>query len=492
MRSSFSSLAAVATVAYVAVSVEAGGSPFRGRDIDGKWRAPRETQAVATAPGELAYMAQIDLEPSPVFNDAPATTAPATLTDRFWERDTRDNTCAYISGNSTDSLYCATTAGCVVNTDISIVGCCADTSTSCNIYTTCLPMTSSDSFTTNNGLTLYCNDATYSECVTHFYVDSIYSGYTLLGCGKTEAVDDVYYQPTSDSTSSPTSASSRKTTSTTSTTSDDTKTTATTSSRTSTTDDATTTTTAASPTTNVSKGSKSNTGPIVGGVVGGIAGLALIGAGIFFLLRRNENKANGAVPPAGAAGAPGAPGVPPSQPPMAQNGYYNGVPGGEVAGAGAGVAAGAAGAVAYHQYGQPGQQQNAPLYDPYVSQVQQQPPQQQYDPARVSMYTTAASPLGSPQPTQSPHGTTFGTPQPYAGTPESAAVSAQLGTPQPYAGTPDSAAISAQHTGSPQPPIAPYTAPAPAPGMGFHSGPVPSNLAELPTERGHGNVQELA
>ena len=102
MRSSFSSLAAAATVAYVAVSVEAGGSPFRGRDIDGKWRAPRETQAVAAAaaPGELAYMAQIDLQPSPVANDAPATTAPATLSDRFWERDTRDNTCAYISGNA--------------------------------------------------------------------------------------------------------------------------------------------------------------------------------------------------------------------------------------------------------------------------------------------------------------------------------------------------------------------------------------------------------
>ena len=46
---------------------------------------------------------------------------------------------------------------------------------------------------------------------------------------------------------------------------------------------------------------------------------------------------------------------------------------------------------------------------------------------------------------------------------------------------------------SPSEYIAPYSAPPAATGMGFQSGPVPTtlDLAELPTERGHGNVQEL-
>ncbi|OTA94031.1 hypothetical protein M434DRAFT_395100 [Hypoxylon sp. CO27-5] len=59
-------------------------------------------------------------------------------------------------------------------------------------------------------------------------------------------------------------------------------------------------------------GSKSSTpvGPIVGGVVGGVGGLALIGLGIFFLIRHNNNKKN-VPPPQPAAQVSQVPGVPP-------------------------------------------------------------------------------------------------------------------------------------------------------------------------------------
>ncbi len=47
---------------------------------------------------------------------------------------------------------------------------------------------------------------------------------------------------------------------------------------------------------------------------------------------------------------------------------------------------------------------------------------------------------------------------------------------------------------NPNDPVGPYNAPPTAPGMGFHSGPVPTTLevAELPAERGHGELRELA
>jgi len=69
--------------------------------------------------------------------------------------------------------------------------------------------------------------------------------------------------------------------------------------------------------------SKSSTpiGPIVGGVVGGVAALGLIGLGTFFLIRRNRNGAAGAS--AAAAGGSG----PAQQPPMQQQQQQPGAPG---------------------------------------------------------------------------------------------------------------------------------------------------------------------
>ncbi|KAI1139565.1 hypothetical protein F5Y05DRAFT_326947 [Hypoxylon sp. FL0543] len=68
-------------------------------------------------------------------------------------------------------------------------------------------------------------------------------------------------------------------------------------------------------------GSKSSTpiGPIVGGVVGGVGGIALIGLGIFFLIRHNNKKNATAAQP--AAQMVQGPGVPPGAPGVAAAGY---------------------------------------------------------------------------------------------------------------------------------------------------------------------------
>ncbi|CAK7216023.1 hypothetical protein SCUCBS95973_002664 [Sporothrix curviconia] len=124
----------------------------------------------------------------------------------------------------------------------------------------------------------------------------------------------------------------------------------------------------------------SNTGAIAGGVVGGVAGLALIGLAIFFILRR-QRKNSAMTPAAGAPGAPGAaaPGAAPAAGP-------GGAPLAGAAVAGAAVA------------GSPGMQQ-----------VNTPPPQPYYDPSKTPEYAYAGQ--GSPQPGQQPY--YQGQPQPY-------------------------------------------------------------------------------
>ncbi|KAI1408165.1 hypothetical protein F5Y13DRAFT_113688 [Hypoxylon sp. FL1857] len=62
------------------------------------------------------------------------------------------------------------------------------------------------------------------------------------------------------------------------------------------------------------EGSKSSTpvGPIVGGVVGGVGGIALIGLGIFFLIRHNNNKKKDAAAAQPNPQVAQVPGVPPA------------------------------------------------------------------------------------------------------------------------------------------------------------------------------------
>ncbi|KAI0843350.1 hypothetical protein F5Y06DRAFT_291259 [Hypoxylon sp. FL0890] len=105
-------------------------------------------------------------------------------------------------------------------------------------------------------------------------------------------------------------------------------------------------------------GSKSSTpvGPIVGGVVGGVGGIALIGLGIFFLIRHiNKKKDAPAVQPAPQMAQ--GPGVPPGAPGIAGAGYGS-----------------------------------QPTYDPYGQQYQNQPGSPQGYPPQV-YYSDPSKPV---------------------------------------------------------------------------------------------------
>ena len=342
------------------------------------------------------------------------------------------------------------TDACVYNSHNFFIGCCPETSISCPIPTVCYDSTQAASFSTDNGYTLWCGNTQYPHCLTHKYAtnDPLFASYTLLGCGVAEGTDTVYYQATDSPDSSTRTINAGNTATTLTGTNGGGGGIAT----------VTVTGGGSSQTSSSSGGgggSSTPVGPIVGGVVGGVGALALVGLAVWLIMRQQNKKkaaaAAAAAPPPAAAGAAGSqppPGPgPDGQPPqMAQ---YP-------------PAAG---------YWDPNQNQAgfAPVYDPRASIAK--PP---YD-TTTSVYNPSwtTSPPGSPPP-HSPH------------SPENGFN--QNNTPPPHGQYPGGYAV---QPGSP-----------PTPGSGFPGAP-PSTVspatqngqpyvAELPSQRGDGEVRELA
>ncbi|KAK4147149.1 uncharacterized protein C8A04DRAFT_24945 [Dichotomopilus funicola] len=266
-----------------------------------KWSAdenePRWVPAAETQLGFLPSLGMNNFAAGPQPTSPPE---PRTVAHALVARDSTDNTCGYVSGSFTSSLWCASTARCVYNSINSHIGCCDDGETKCPIWTTCYDSTERSSFSTNNGYTMWCGSSDYPHCMTHVYQES-WAGYTLFGCGVAAATDKIWYQaldkPSSTSSSSTTSAESTSTTST------STSTSAT---------ETSSSTPSPTPGPAPNGGSSTPVGPIVGGVVGGVAVLALIGAGIW-AIRRHSKKSKQVNPdPAAAAAAAG--NIPPNGP----------------------------------------------------------------------------------------------------------------------------------------------------------------------------------
>ena len=198
------------------------------------------------------------------------------------------------------------------------------------------------------------------------------------------------------------------------------------------------TTTTPPPTAPAASSSSPPAGAIAGGVVGGVAVIALVGFGIFFLLRRNKKQ-----PPPSTV----APSTTQSPPPGGPPGVYGAQPPPEM-----------------------GQQYPPQGFVPVDNRASiAKPPygvtHSVYDP------NMSVSPPGSP-PAQS-HSPSLSY-QPYG-------AAHSPGTYQPTSPT----ATQYSNTGS-----------QPANGMGYQSGPVPSyqqqTAAELPAQRGDGELRELA
>jgi hypothetical protein len=115
-----------------------------------KWSedGPRWSPAQETPVGVMQALAMDPPMPTPA---PPSSKVKAVLK----ARGSTDNTCGYVSGIPTSSLWCAETALCVYNSLNMHIGCCDDTSTSCPIWTACYDSTERDSFTTDNGYTLW-------------------------------------------------------------------------------------------------------------------------------------------------------------------------------------------------------------------------------------------------------------------------------------------------------------------------------------------------
>ncbi|ROV89493.1 hypothetical protein VPNG_10158 [Cytospora leucostoma] len=248
----------------------------------------------------------------PLLGSNPVPTSPPNLAEaRQNKRSATDNTCAYIGGDPHYPLYCSVDSLCVYNSVSSNIGCCPDTSTTCAIWTTCFDSTDASLYTTDNGYTLWCGDSEYPYCKTHLYNDDTFRGYTLQGCAVAAGTDSVVYSATLSSVSS----SSRKSSS-----AANGFTTVSSSTRGS--DPATSTLTTSTPT---SRSSPAPIGAIVGGVVGGIAVIALFALGLVFLLRRRRRdpgpKGNQTAQQTSLSQSGGYPHQPPPSQPAMQHQY---------------------------------------------------------------------------------------------------------------------------------------------------------------------------
>ncbi|KAK3308860.1 uncharacterized protein B0T15DRAFT_121039 [Chaetomium strumarium] len=418
-----------------------------------KWGADAATWVPARETVTFGVMSRLGMiEPTPT--PAPY---PQGEPRKVEARGTTDNTCGYMSGILTSSLYCDPTASCVYNESNMHIGCCDDGETRCPIWTTCYDSTDSAKYTTRNGLTLWCGQSEYPHCFTHTYEDQALKGYTVLGCAVAGGTGKVWYSPTSRPSSSDSSS-----TSSTSSISDPTST------------SSSPTTRAAAATdgpnggsngdsnsdgdSNGSSSSSTPVGPIVGGVVGGLGAVALIILGIWMLMRQRKKGSQAAAAAAATqqyqSHAPPPPGPGHQDPHMSQ--YY-----GAAAGAGfspmdprASIAKppAYAGAMPHSPYGSPGPDQ-----------------------AAVSSMTS--SPPHSPSPAYHPHGT----PSP----PPPQQQPGQFGQPQPQ---PQQQAYGNVSPGAAYPQQG-------QPGYGAGGNGYPQQqqqyTAELPATRGDGELREL-
>ncbi|KAL2169856.1 hypothetical protein VTG60DRAFT_5534 [Thermothelomyces hinnuleus] len=273
-----------------------------------RWVPAQETQ--------LGFMGALDINP-PMPTAAPETSR---LKKALEARGATDNTCGFVSGVFTASLWCSTTASCVYNSINSHIGCCDEEELSdCLIPTVCYDYTDSKRYSTNNGLTRWCGNSSYPHCTTYIYQDRVFTGYTLLGCAVAAGTGKVWYTALDTSSTSSSSTSESSTTffytSSTSPSSD---------SSTSTSSSTSTTTPPVPP----DPDPDTPVGAIVGGVVGGLGAIALIILVVWALLRQRNKQKNAAAaagvihpPPAPPAGG-GPPHHDPHMSQMPPQAYY--------------------------------------------------------------------------------------------------------------------------------------------------------------------------
>ncbi|KAM7215736.1 hypothetical protein V8F06_008846 [Rhypophila decipiens] len=234
---------------------------------------PRQTNAVKN------YLEGRSPAPEPT-NPPVAVREPRRDNNHLLKRATE--TCGFRNGNKDLPLECGSGLYCFKDPAISMIDCCRSADVQdCTAAVTCLDRTQSNLWTGGN--TWLCDDLEFPACVTLRYGPGTYSGYSWIACGRTaddfgtayfETTDLVFTDPVETLvvpdpvtiTITPTIEPSTSSTSSSSSTS------------------------STAPAAATAEASSVPIGPIVGGAVGGVALIALIGFGIFFLVFRRRRQ----------------------------------------------------------------------------------------------------------------------------------------------------------------------------------------------------------
>ncbi|KAK4038389.1 hypothetical protein C8A01DRAFT_37633, partial [Parachaetomium inaequale] len=228
------------------------------------------------------------------------------------------NTCGYLNGDASSEYVCShSEAQCLYNSDASAMGCCL--TTSCAIYTACLPFASSAATKTfDKERTRYCSNSDLPSCAVFSYADASGSlaGYTIPTCDSVSTTYTMYLLPRTASSSSRRTSSSKSSSKSSSESSGSSSSSSSPTGQDSGGNPAPAETSADAGAEAAPASSSTPVGPIVGGVVGGLAGLGLLGLGIFFLVRRNKNPTS----PSANAAAPVLTGGPAFMPPPGSSG----------------------------------------------------------------------------------------------------------------------------------------------------------------------------
>ncbi|KAI1106742.1 hypothetical protein F4804DRAFT_299716, partial [Jackrogersella minutella] len=245
-----------------------------------------------------------------------------------------DNTCGYFEGRAGAVYSCNgedVTCALVTTSTYGAVACCDGSD--CGLRVACVDYLdyysssacddgcAQDTFTVKctHKSAPYCGTVTFFSGISDYYCDTLSAStpqqlYTTYS-GET---DGRSFTPVAVSIDEDSSTGTHAASSTEASSDDETATSDSSAGATSLTNSGSSSSSSSSGSNSSSKKSSTNVGAIAGGVVGGVAGLALIGLGIFFLIRHNSKKSKDAA--AAAAGAPqmqqgpgtnGGPGQPP-------------------------------------------------------------------------------------------------------------------------------------------------------------------------------------
>ncbi|KAI4862121.1 hypothetical protein F4820DRAFT_35819 [Hypoxylon rubiginosum] len=277
----------LATLSYAIALVDASFLLFwSDRDV-GNW-------GPATQTAGLTEIDPVGWTPKPT---APPGAKPLDFDLRRRQQTTAASasTCGFPADNiSAPAITCSNGEYCLAMQWQSVAGCCSEAERrDCRVPTTCIESTRSQS-TQPDSRTLVCDDPARPRCVTYLYEANFFeylNGFSFLACGSDgeAASSTIGTTPppgwlsatgSEPSTSGPSTTGSEPTNAVTITVFPGTS-------------SSTSTGPVATEPVNVSPGT-SRTGAIVGGTVGGVAGLALIIAAIFFFLRYRRRRGAGA------------------------------------------------------------------------------------------------------------------------------------------------------------------------------------------------------